>query len=428
MKEEKSTKKKVSTKSTKQPVKKETKKVVDNKENTVVIDKKESDMVSKNVSFNLLEVIIIIVITGVLVSIVSGFIVYKNYSRINIIKSNNSKDELSEFIENYNYIKNNYVEDVKDEDLIEGAIEGMYNRLNDGYSMYLSKDDTDSLEEQLSGEYTGVGIEIRSELKDDKYITSITRIFKNSPAQRAGLKKGDIITKIDDVEVVDASTIADTIKKGNKDTYSITYVRDNKEHTVELKRERVTIEYVTSEVYDKVGYIKIDSFSSNTKEQVKNAINSFDKKITSLVIDVRDNSGGYLTSAYETSDLFIEKGRAIYQLQDKNGNISKYYAKSSVVRKFNKIAVITNSGSASASEILALALRESAGAIIVGTKSYGKGTVQETRTLKSGAMVKYTTSYWLSPNGNSINKIGIVPDVEEKVYDNQLEKAIKAVK
>ena len=163
-------------------------------------------------------------------------------------------------------------------------------------------------------------------------------------------------------------------------------------------------------------------------EQVSKLIKSFDKNVNSLIIDVRDNSGGYLSSAYETADLFIPKGKVIYQLKDGKGEISKYKAKSGVTRDFKKIAVLVNSGSASASEILAIALKETVGAKIVGTTSYGKGTVQETKRLSSGAMVKYTMAYWLSPNGNSINKVGIKPDVEETNASNQLEKALKVVK
>ncbi len=395
------------------------------------LNKKESDMkvVNKSVDFSLLEVVIIILITGIVVSITSGLIIYNNYEKLNKEEGSISQSDYDEFKKHYNKIINNYVEDVDKDKLLDAAIEGMYNYLGDEYSMYLNTDDTDSLEEQLRGEYTGVGIEIRTDvLSDGALQTVINRVFADSPAEKAGLKAGDILIKVDDVDVVDASSVADTIKKGNKETYDITYIRDGKENKLTIKREKVFINSVNSEIYGNVGYIKIDTFSSTTKEQMIRIINSFDKNIKSLVIDVRDNTGGYLTTAYEVADLFVEKGKVIYQLKDRDDKITKYTAESGVLRKFDKIAVLINESSASASEILALALKESAGAKIVGVKSFGKGTVQETDVLSSGAMVKYTTSYWLSPNGNSINKEGIKPDVEVQDVDKQINEAVKVVK
>ncbi len=392
---------------------------------------KESDMevVNKSVYFSLMEVIIIILITGVVVSISSGLIVYNNYDRINLKESSIEDEEFKEFLNNYDRIVNNYVNEVDKKELLDSAIQGMYNYLGDGYSMYLSEEDTKDLQEQLDGEYTGVGIEIRTDiLKDGKFQTVVNRVFKDSPAEKAGLKAGDILLKVDDVDVIDASTVSNTIKRGNKETYKITYSRDGKENSLTIKREKVFINSVTSDIKDNVGYIKIDTFSLTTKEQVESIIKSFDKKVTSVVIDVRDNTGGYLKAAYDTADLLVEKGKVIYELKDRNGKITEYKADNGVLKHFNKIVVLINESSASASEVLALALKESAGAQIVGTKSFGKGTVQDTDTLSSGAMIKYTTSYWLSPNGNSINEIGITPDKEVKDSSKQLEEAIKVAK
>ena len=429
MKEDKEKNKKRTIKKVEKPVNKEKKvtKKVYNTNNEV----KESDMqiVNKSVDFSLLEVVIIILITGIVVSITSGLIVYNNYEKINQKESNIEESKFSEFIKNYDKIINNYYSEVNEKELLDAAIQGMYNHLGDGYSMYLSESDTLDLQEQLTGEYTGIGVEIRTDiLKDGSYQTVINRIFKDSPAEEAGLQSGDILLKVDDVDVLDASTVSETIKRGNKESYNITYSRNGKENTITLTRKKVLINSVSSSVYNNVGYIKIETFSNTTLDQVTKAINSFDDKVKSLVIDVRDNTGGYLNAAYSTADLFIEKGKNIYQLKDRNGKISSFKAESGVLRKFNKIAVLINEGSASASEVLALALKESAGAKIVGTKSFGKGTVQDTDTLSSGAMIKYTTSYWLSPNGNSINEVGITPDVEVKDVTKQIEEAVKVVK
>ena len=305
----------------------------------------------------------------------------------------------------------------------------MYNYLGDDYSTYLNQDDTSDLEEQLQGEYTGVGIEITTIYdKDNNPTIKITKVFKDSPAEKSGIKEGDIITKVDGEKMLDANQVASTIKHGEKDSYEITYIRDGKESTLTLTRKKVFINSVTGEEHGGVGYIKIDTFSATTESQVKKVLDGFSKNIKSLVIDLRDNTGGYLDTAYDVSNLFIEKGKVIYQLKDRKGTISSYEATTGVYRKFNKIVVLINEASASASEILTLALKESAGATVVGVKSYGKGTVQETKDLKSGSMIKYTTSYWLSPKGNSINKEGINPDIKVEDVEKQKDEAIKAAK
>jgi carboxyl-terminal processing protease len=391
--------------------------------------KEEDNVIKKTVDFSLMEVIIIVLVTGIAISIASGVLIYNNYESENHALIMNDNGELSEFIENYNKILNNYVDEVDSKELIESAISGMYNYIGDEYTMYINDDDTSDLQEQLSGEYTGVGLEIKTELKDDKTTqVRVVRVFKDSPAEKSGIKSNDIITKLDGVEVNDANTLSTSIKKGNKETYEITYIRDGKENTLTLTREKVFINSVNSNVYDNVGYIQIETFSATTVKQIKECIDNFDKNVTSLVIDVRDNTGGYLDTAYGVSDLFIEKGKVIYQMKERNDKITKYEAQSGVYRRFKKIVVLINENSASASEILALALKESANATIVGMKSYGKGTVQETGMLSSGSMVKFTKAYWLSPNGNSINKVGITPDIEVSKVEKQKDEAIKAAK
>ena len=390
--------------------------------------KKETNIIKKSVNFSLIEVIIIVLITGLVVSVASGLIVYNNYDKINTT-SFAPKSDFDEFYKQYNKILDRYVEDVDKDKLIDAAIAGMYDYLGDEYSMYLDEEDTNDLSEQLQGEYTGVGIEITTLYDDNNnpYV-KINRVFKDSPAEDAGLKAGDIVTKIDGVEMVDSNQVANTIKNGEKESYEITFIRDGKVRTLTLTRKRIYINSVTGEEVGNVGYIKIETFSLTAREQVEQVLDGFGNNIKSVVIDLRDNTGGYLDSAYELANLFLPKGKVIYQLKDKNGNITSYKADDGVYRKFDKIVVIINESSASASEILALALRESGNAKIVGTKSYGKGTVQETDNLKSGSMIKFTTSYWLSPNGNSINKTGIKPDIKVEDVEKQKSEAIKAAK
>lgn len=383
--------------------------------------------IKKSVEFNLVEVIFIILITGIVVSVASGLIVFKNYDKLSSVASSDSTTNFSEFNNAYNHIVNSYVKEVDKDKLIEAAIEGMYTYLNDEYSIYMDEETTKSLEERLDGQYTGVGIEIITD-KNNKII--INKVFSNSSAMDAGLKAGDELIALDGVLLSDKeyTYVSDTIKNSKKDTFMIKYIREGKEYEVTLKKKNVLIDSVVSKEYENVGYIQIQTFSATTSKQVKDKINNFSKNIDSLVIDVRNNTGGYLSAAYEIADYFVVKGKPIYQLKDRENKITIYKAKNDVLRNFKGISVLINNYCASASEILALALKESANATTIGVKSYGKGTVQETDTLSSGAMIKYTTAYWLSPNGNTINTIGISPDIEEKNSEKQLDIAIKMYK
>lgn len=407
----------------KKRVKKEIKTEEPKKEKLIL----DEEFINKNVNFSLLEVIIIILVTGIVVSLSTGLIVYNNYDKISKSKSDDTSSEIKEFTESYNHIINSYIDEVDKSKLIDAAISGMYNFLNDEYSIYMDNDMTESLNEQLEGTYDGIGIEMTM---NNKGVIYVTQVFKNTPAEKAGLKPDDILVALDGESLEGKTTaeVASVIKKGTKSEFKLTYKRDNIEKTVTVNKKHIYINSVKSEIFDNVGYINISTFSATTEEQVKKELDNFDKNISNLIIDLRNNTGGYLNAAYDVSELFLKKGKVIYQLKDRNNKITKFTAKSGEYRHFNNIIVIINGSTASASEILALALKESANAKIVGTKSYGKGTVQETSKLKSGSMVKYTTAYWLSPEGNSINKTGITPDYKIDGEEGQLKKAIEIAK
>ena len=404
------TKKEVKTKTKEEPKIKETKKDV-----------------KKNLEFNLVEVIIIILVTTALVSIASGIIIFKNYDKLYALKPIVENRSSNEIIENYNRILDNYVDEVDKNGLIDAAIKGMYDYLEDEFSIYVDKEANNTLQEQLHGRYSGIGIEITI---NDKNEIIINRVFSDSPAEKAGLKKDDILVELDgnSLEGKDSAYFADNVKNSKKESFNIVYKRNSKNYKVTIKRELVTIDSITTTQYDNVGYIKLDTFSLLTDEQLKKGLDSIKESTKSLILDLRDNTGGYLNAAFDAADLFLEKKQVAYQIKDKEGHTKSYKAKSGPYRKFDKIVVLINESSASASEILTLALKENLNATIVGKKSYGKGTVQETKQLSSGAMVKYTVSYWLSPKGNSINKIGIIPDIEVEGKDKQLEKAIEVAK
>ncbi len=395
----------------------------------IIKTKKQNNGEKRTATFSLVEMIVVVIVVSLVVSVLSGYIIFKNYNYIfDKSSADTNYSELSEFINLYKELKEKYVEDVKDEDLINAAIDGMLNYL-DVYSDYLDIDTTTNLQDRLNGEYKGVGIEISNNIEGNVFIVTV---FAGSPAEEAGLKPGDVIVAINGESMLGktSSEIASTIKSSS--SVSLTYKRAGSEKTVDINTSNIVIpsvEYKTLE--NNIGYIKLSTFSSNTYAQTKTALTELDnKKITSLIIDVRDNSGGYLDAAKNISDLFLEKGQVIYQLKYKDDTIKKFSAKTADKTSY-PIVVLMNGASASASEILAAALKENYGATLIGTKTFGKGTVQETEILSNGSMIKYTSAYWLTPTGKSINGVGLEPDtlVENKdKEDSQLKSAIEALK
>lgn len=401
--------------------------------NKIKENKKIKNGKERSASFNLLEVIIIIIMTSLVVGVSTGVIVYKNYkSDVGITESDGKY--FKELKKAYDNIINGYVEKVDEAKLIDAAIEGMYNYLGDPYTSYIDQSSTDDLTDRLNGKYTGIGVEIT---KIEEGIIVIN-VFENGPAYNAGIEPGDILVKLNGNDITNSSAadVSNSIKNSNQSSVELSVLRDGITITKTVNIKNVNVPSVSKENFNDTGYIKIDTFSNTTYTQFKEALEALEKNnINGLVIDVRNNGGGYLNSAAEIAELFIEKGKNIYGLENKKGKT--FYEDNTKTQRNYKIAVLINSSSASASEILASALKESYGATIIGTTSYGKGTVQETSKLSSGGMVKYTTAYWLTPNGNSVNNVGIKPDIEiildkteEYQYetDNQLQGALNAVK
>lgn len=389
---------------------------------------KTNNKKNKTVSFNLLEVIVIILITSLVVAVSTGVIVYQNYNEIDDSVSNGSnKDYLKELETAYNNILNSYVEKVDQKKLTNAAIDGMYKYLGDPYTSYLDEETTADLTDRLKGEYKGIGVEIT---KVDEGIL-VANVFEKSPAEQAGILIGDLIIKVNGESTLDKTVKeVSNIIKNSDDEIKITVQRSGIEKEISVKSRKVDITSVEKDKIDTVGYLKITAFSNTTYKQFREALESLEKEgINGLVIDLRDNGGGYLNPAVEIAEMFIEKGKNIYGLESKS-NVEMYKDSTSESRNY-KVSIIMNGSTASASEILSAALKESYNAITVGTTSYGKGTVQDTNKLSTGGMVKYTTAYWLTPNGNKINGKGITPDINienKEGEDLELTAAINAVK
>lgn len=387
-------------------------------------------------NFNYKEVIFLVILTCV-VSLWMG-----NAIKLNKIESKTESDDyLKEFEENYQYILDNYYDEVNKEAIIKGAISGMVNALGDDYSVAINDESSNNFNTRLTGSYSGIGIEI---VNDNNYNIIISDVFEDTPAAKAGLKVMDVILSIDDVDFSNKKTseLTDYIKESNKEKYIIKVKRGTEELSFEIERQLIQIKSIYSELKEiddhKIGYIYISVFASNTADQFKAAVESLEKQgMDSLIIDVRYNTGGHLTSAVEILSYLLSSDKVIYQIESK-GITTKYYSKGSETKTY-PIVILQNKNSASASELLSAALKEEYGATIIGEVSYGKGTVQELVTLTDGTQYKFTTKKWLTPKGNWINGVGVSVDIEEalsKEYennpteenDNQLQRAVQYLK
>ena len=402
------------------------------KEKIMKVKESSVDDITTNMNkeyFSNYEVLIIIVISVVFGGILGSIITF------NREKSSQSNNELDEFITTYNSISTNYYKNVDNKKLINAAIKGMVNYLDDPYSIYMDEDDTENFTQTVNGQYEGVGVSVS---KVDNSI-EIVAIFKDSPADKAGLKPGDKIIKVNnkDVSGMELDDVVKLIK--NKKKVNIIVKRDNKEKEITLKQNTVVIPSVSSRIVEsnnkKVGVLNVSIFAANTYKQFKNKLDDLEnKKIDSLIIDVRQNSGGHLDQVSKILSLFMKQDKVIYQIKTKKG-VEKYYSTGKKSKNYNVVVLIDN-GSASASEILAAAMNESYGATLIGEKTYGKGTVQKEYMLSSGASIKYTVEKWFTPKGKSINGKGISPTIEVALSDeyannptdendNQLQEAIK---
>ena len=383
-------------------------------------------------TFKTKEVVCLLFFTA-LIGLAMGGIVTYNVA----LKGEKVDDELQEFITNYDYIVDNYYGDVDKTKLVDSAIAGMLSTL-DKNSTYVGGSDT-NFSIYLEGSYEGTGIQV---FNDEDNNVVIYSVFEGTPASKAGLKAGDIIVKLNDKDTTNmlVSDFSDLVKE-QKGNFKITYKREDIEKTVKIKADTVELKSVSSKMIEKsnkkIGYIRTTIFANNTDEQFKKELNSLeDKGMDGLIIDLRGNSGGHLTTAEEIISMFLDSSHPIYQIKTKE-NQSKYYSTGKETKKY-KIVILIDGNSASASEVLTSALKEQYGASLVGEKSYGKGTVQELQTLPNGEQYKLTTKSWLTSKGKVIDGKGIEPDYKVSLddkyaedpsdeNDNQLRKAIEVV-
>ncbi|WPK11199.1 S41 family peptidase [Lysinibacillus louembei] len=322
------------------------------------------------------------------------------------------RTEFKQLYDAFDELKENYYVEIDDEEVIHGAINGMFDALGDPYSDYMNSEEAAHFNESLSSSFQGIGAEIQER---DGYIMVVSPI-KNSPAEKAGILPKDLILSVNGESVKGLSASeAVLLIRGEKGTSVTLMIQRGDEEPIEMKlvRDDIPIETVHGEMGDdKIAHIQISSFSEQTAEEVARSLAGFEQQgMKGVVLDVRQNPGGYLTAALDISNFFVPEGKPILLIQGRTGDPEAMVAEGG--KKFDvPVTVLIDEGSASASEILAGALQESAGAKVVGKTSFGKGTVQTVADLPDGANLKFTTSKWLTPNGTWINEKGIEPDVD----------------
>jgi carboxyl-terminal processing protease len=323
------------------------------------------------------------------------------------------RKEFEKLYNAYDEMKVNYFEDIDETAVIDGAINGMIDALGDPYSDYLNQKEARQLTESISSSFEGIGAEIQEK---NGYINVVSPI-KNSPAERAGLLPNDTIIAVDGESIQGMSSSEAVLlirgEKGTTVTLSIKRGEAVEPFDVKIKRDVIPIETVYAEMLDDgIAHIHLTSFSEGTYDELLVALDELEAKgMKGLVVDVRQNPGGRLDIAIKISDLFLENGKNIFQYKEK-GIQPEIFTASGNRKVKVPVTIVIDDGSASASEILAAALKESANVPLIGVNTFGKGTVQSPKDLSDGSNLKLTTAKWLTPNGNWIHKEGIKPDIE----------------
>lgn len=332
---------------------------------------------------------------------------------VNPQKQAQDRQEFKKLFDAYDEMKANYFDTIDESVVIDGAINGMIDALGDPYSDYLNVKEAKQLNESISSSFEGIGAEIQ---EWNGYIKVVSPI-KKSPAERAGLLPNDVITAVDGESIQGLSSSEAVLlirgEKGSTVTLTVQRGEGSEPFDVNIVRDVIPIETIYAEMLENgIAHIHITSFSEGTYDELLTALDDMKQAgMRGLIVDVRQNPGGMLNTAIDISDLFIENGKNIFQYEDKSGKPEIYKAAGDTKIEV-PVAVVIDDGSASASEILAAALKESSNIPLVGLKTFGKGTVQTPKNLPDGSNLKLTTAKWLTPNGNWIHKKGIEPDYE----------------
>ena len=397
--------------------------------------------------YNIYKTIMIIVLTAFITFIITALVGYNYVTKGDgaklLVRETSSNQDLIVQLEKYKSIIDEfYLGEVNEEDLKEGAIKGYIEGLGDPYTEYISKEEMQEYMEDTLGNYVGIGIYMLLDEENGKI--KVLAPMKGSPAETVGIKSGDIIETVDGEEYTkdEMSEVANKIKGKEGTTVKIGIKRGEENLEFEVTRQNIKVNPVEGKILENnIGYIQFASFDETTYEDFKAKYEELKNQgITSLIIDLRNNGGGLVDQATDIADLFVEKDTPLLYEVDKDGNEEIVKAEDDVTINIPTI-ILTNENTASASEILAGALKDLGKAKIVGTKTYGKGIIQQIIPLNDGSGIKITTEEYQTPNRNKIHEVGIEPDetveLPETVtnvleiledQDTQLQKAIELLK
>ena len=363
-----------------------------------------------------------------------NYLFFSNFSNSSEIDIYKKIDLFGEVLEKIN---EEYVDEINQSESMDSAINGLLQSL-DPYSAYMSPEIFDEMQTETSGEFGGLGIEVSMESGVVKVISPID----DTPASRAGIKAGDYIVKIDGVQV-QGKTLSEAVDLmrgtvGSSIELTIRRRGEKKALTFNITREIIEIQSVKADLIENnIGYIRLTSFNENSSDQIKNKIKDLEKKqnVKSYILDLRNNPGGLLSQAIKIADFFLDNGEIVSTKSRKNSENRKWFANNGDITNGKTLLVMINYGSASASEIVAGALKDHKRAIILGENSFGKGSVQSIIPLKNKGAIRLTVAKYYLPSGKSISEVGVKPDIEiseegdefriKTKTDNQLNYAIK---
>lgn len=402
------------------------------------MEKRNSQQVYKTIMLIIITVLITALVTTIVIYnfvIKSGKIAIKS-------EDNSSLSGLEATLASFrSVLEEKYMGEIDDEALIEGAIKGYVSALGDPYTTYYTKEEMDELMEETTGNYVGIGIYMTLDLENNAIY--VVKPMEGSPAEEAGIQAGDLITKVDGKEYSgeELDQASNAIKGEEGTTVKLEILRDGETQELEVERRKIVVSHIVEKKFDNVGYLLIEDFDGGCAKEFEEKYKELESQgIDRLIIDLRNNGGGVVDEAVSIADMLLDKDDTILITKDKKGNeeITKSEHNPTITMP---VVVLTNGYSASASEILVGALQDNERATIVGTKTYGKGVIQEVDRLNDGSGLKITIEEYYTPNKNEINKVGIEPDEEidlsdevkeQGTYtddeDNQLQKAIEIIK
>ena len=402
------------------------------------MEKRNSQQVYKTIMLIIITVLITALVTTIVIYnfvIKSGKIAIKS-------EDNSSLSGLEATLASFrSVLEEKYMGEIDDEALIEGAIKGYVSALGDPYTTYYTKEEMDELMEETTGNYVGIGIYMTLDLENNAIY--VVKPMEGSPAEEAGIQAGDLITKVDGKEYSgeELDQASNAIKGEEGTTVKLEILRDGETQELEVERRKIVVSHIVEKKFDNVGYLLIEDFDGGCAKEFEEKYKELESQgIDRLIIDLRNNGGGVVDEAVSIADMLLDKDDTILITKDKKGNeeITKSEHNPTITMP---VVVLTNGYSASASEILVGALQDNERATIVGTKTYGKGVIQEVDRLSDGSGLKITIEEYYTPNKNEINKVGIEPDEEIELSnevkeqgtytdeeDNQLQKAIEIIK